>query len=91
VGKTGVFYKQNIVYKKLLPPRNFWLLNHSYIVNCSGKWNSFCKSKKTETEKMEQVKTKVWKVKIKLPLYVPNKNRSEVPKTVDWSFTMMLN
>lgn len=40
---------------------------------------------------MEQVKTKVWKVKIKLPLEKPNKRRRVNSETVDWSFKLMLN
>lgn len=41
---------------------------------------------------MEQVKTKVWKVRIKLPQYTPGKKQTETQKKiVDWSFTLMLN
>jgi hypothetical protein len=41
---------------------------------------------------MEQVKTKVWRVKIKLPQYIPDTKSSELKKKiVDWSFTLMLN
>jgi hypothetical protein len=40
---------------------------------------------------MEQVKTKVWKVKIKIPTEMPKNYRRENVKTIDWSFKLMLN
>lgn len=40
---------------------------------------------------MEQVKTKVWKVKIKIPTQIPKSDRKEDAKTIDWAFKLMLN
>jgi len=40
---------------------------------------------------MEQVKTKVWKVIIKIPTEIQERNQKEIIKTIDWSFTLMLN
>ena len=40
---------------------------------------------------MEQVKTKVWKVKIKVPTEIQRKNQKKAVKTIDWSFKLMLN
>ena len=40
---------------------------------------------------MEQVKTKVWKVKIKIPVEIRQKNQAGTTKTIEWSFKLMLN
>ncbi|NQU85417.1 MAG: hypothetical protein HQ541_06615 [Mariniphaga sp.] len=41
--------------------------------------------------RMEQVKTKVWKVKIKIPVEIQKKNQLNSGKTIEWSFKLMLN
>lgn len=41
---------------------------------------------------MEQVKTKVWKVKIKIPVEIPAEaDQFFEPETIEWSFKLMLN
>jgi hypothetical protein len=40
---------------------------------------------------MEKVKTKVWKVRLKVPVEIPENNIKENVKTINWSFKLMLN
>jgi len=40
---------------------------------------------------MEQVKTKVWKVKIRIPVKVTGDRKTEEGQTIEWSFKLVLN
>ena len=40
---------------------------------------------------MEKVKTKVWKVKLNVPIEIPSKDTLSSGKTIEWSFKMILN
>lgn len=40
---------------------------------------------------MEKVRTKVWRVVIKVPVEIPTNEEVVTVETIDWSFKLMLN